>query len=42
MTTDTTEKFLAEVNALYNSQDKARRDQADSWLQVFQKTVNYW
>ncbi|RIA97728.1 armadillo-type protein [Glomus cerebriforme] len=42
MTTDTTEKFLAEVNTLYNSQDKARREQADSWLQAFRKTSEAW
>ncbi|CAB4409821.1 unnamed protein product [Rhizophagus irregularis] len=42
MTTDTTEKFLAEVNTLYNSQDKVRREQADSWLQAFRKTSEAW
>ncbi|CAG8580296.1 14524_t:CDS:2 [Funneliformis caledonium] len=40
--TNTTEKFFAEVDTLYNSRDKARREQADSWLQAFQKTSEAW
>ncbi|CAG8608492.1 6594_t:CDS:2, partial [Acaulospora colombiana] len=42
MTTDTTEAFLTEVDALYTSHDKARREQADNWLQAFQKTPEAW
>ncbi|CAG8533786.1 12478_t:CDS:2 [Acaulospora morrowiae] len=42
MTTSTTETFLTELNALYNSRDKARREQADIWLQAFQKTPEAW
>ncbi|KAF0521261.1 ARM repeat-containing protein [Gigaspora margarita] len=42
MATDTTETFLVEVNALFTSQDKARREQADIWLQAFQKTSEAW
>ncbi|CAG8784427.1 17215_t:CDS:2, partial [Racocetra fulgida] len=42
MATDTTEAFLVEVNALFTSHDKARREQADIWLQAFQKTSEAW
>jgi len=35
----TKKTLLIEVEALYNSQDRTRRDQANAWLQTFQKTV---
>ncbi|CAH1762563.1 14097_t:CDS:2 [Entrophospora sp. SA101] len=37
-----TEAFLKEVDALYNSQNKTRKEQADNWLQAFQKTSEAW
>ncbi|KAG9299539.1 hypothetical protein G9A89_020710 [Geosiphon pyriformis] len=43
MANETTSKtFLAEISALYQSNDKAEREQANAWLQSFQKTPEAW
>ncbi|CAG8491419.1 5508_t:CDS:2 [Ambispora leptoticha] len=43
MTTASTSKtFLIQVSSLYQSTDKVKREQANAWLQAFQKTPEAW